>query len=189
MLFVKTMATQTDKNDEGTNSSSAAPIKQPPKKKRKRGNFWLVKVPVWVAEQWFDDTKYPNGSRLGELYVSPDAADPNKKSMKLELTQPLKRSKTNNNHNYNNYSMADDSSFNKTVDQFKDIPIPPVFKMEQRESRNRVNVKHGSLKVLGKDQLLVFHDVISFIFLHSSITHIFPNILHTETSIPHRVSR
>merc|ERR550539_1947727 len=130
---------ETKENGGTTNNSSTAPIKQPPKKKRKRGNFWLVKVPNWIADEWFDDTKYPNGARLGELYVSPNATDPNKKSMKLELTQPpLKRSKTSKHHNYNHYTMADDpsSAFKRQVNQFKDIPIPPLFKMEQRETRN-----------------------------------------------------
>eukprot|EP01083_Nonionella_stella_P010240 29243_1 len=137
-----------------TTSSNSNEVKKPPKKKRKKGksNFWLVKIPNWLHDEWFDDTKYPNCSRLGELYVIPDQKDSSKKTMKLEVTRPhpqnpSKSSLHDRNHHRNN-----------PLKQFENIPIPTHFKMEQREARHRVNVMHGELKVTGQDKLLVFHD-------------------------------
>lgn len=131
--------------DANTNSAQ----QPPPKKKRKR--YHLIKVPNWVANEWFgDNSKHVNGARVGELYVT-TSEDKKKTTMKLELTQPLKQTQSHNN-NSNNYVAP------SPMDKWNDIPIPSSFKMEQRQSRNRVNVKHGSLTQLGKDKLLIFHD-------------------------------
>lgn len=143
-------------------------VQEPPKKKRKKdkNQFWLVKVPVWVAEEWFDERKYPNGSQLGELYVTPNETDKSKRSMKLEVTRPPRPITTSatNQHPNGGGLLGDpsgNSKFQSTLKQF-DVPIPTQFKMEERKPRERVNVKHGELKVMGKDRLLVFHDKPAF---------------------------
>jgi len=145
-------------------SSATTAVQEPPKKKRKKdkNQFWLVKVPVWVAEEWFDDRKYPNGSQLGELYVMPDDTNKTKKkSMKLEVTRPHPMTSTPNPHSGGLLDPSGNNKFESSLKQF-DVPIPTQFKMEQRKDRERVNVKHGELKVMGKDRLLVFHDKAAF---------------------------
>ena len=78
--------------------------------------------------------------------------------MKLEITAPPPS--MNNAMNQSKYSMSNDAlSFrNNPLKQFENIPIPAKFKVDERDKRYRVNVKHGELQKLDPDKLLVFHD-------------------------------
>ena len=74
----------TTNNAPNTNTNTNT-IQEPPKKKRKpnKSKFWLVKVPTWVHDEWFDDKKYQPGARLAELYIiTKDKHDKKKKDMK-----------------------------------------------------------------------------------------------------------
>ena len=145
-------------------ASTAAPntnstIQEPPKKKRKKekSKYWLVKIPTWIAEEWFNDKKYQSGARLGDLYILPSKDGKGKKEMKLEITAPPPQRITNSNHN-----TSDLHDKNNPLKAFQDIPIPSSLKMDERDKRTRINVKHGELKTLGQDKLLVFHDKPTF---------------------------
>eukprot|EP00484_Ammonia_sp_Unknown_P020131 CAMPEP_0197035266 /NCGR_PEP_ID=MMETSP1384-20130603/13123_1 /TAXON_ID=29189 /ORGANISM="Ammonia sp." /LENGTH=435 /DNA_ID=CAMNT_0042465311 /DNA_START=22 /DNA_END=1329 /DNA_ORIENTATION=+ len=139
-------------------------VKEPPKKKRKKDNpkYWLVKVPTWVAEEWFNDKKYPRMARVAELYVLPPTED-GKREMKLEITRSQHMLNSSGNLHAQQHSHLHGNSLNNNpLKQFEDIPIPTQLKMEERPKRNRVNVKHGELKVLGQDKLLLFQDKPAF---------------------------
>eukprot|EP00486_Rosalina_sp_Unknown_P002568 CAMPEP_0201568002 /NCGR_PEP_ID=MMETSP0190_2-20130828/8817_1 /ASSEMBLY_ACC=CAM_ASM_000263 /TAXON_ID=37353 /ORGANISM="Rosalina sp." /LENGTH=440 /DNA_ID=CAMNT_0047988641 /DNA_START=13 /DNA_END=1335 /DNA_ORIENTATION=+ len=146
-----------------SSNPSTSTVQEPPKKKRKKekSNYWLVKIPTWVADEWFNDKKYQPGARLAELYIIPKG-NGDKKDMKLEITRPPP-SMNNNAMKTNNYSSMNESSFrNNPLKQFENIPIPSQFKVDERDKRYRVNVKHGELQKLDPDKLLVFHDKPAF---------------------------
>ena len=69
----------------------------------------------------------------------------------------------NNNNNNDNYAMKQfGNEINNPLKQFENVPIPTHFKVDQRDKRFRVNVKHGELKQLDLDKLLVFQDKPAF---------------------------
>ena len=94
---------------------------------------------------------------MAELFIIPKG-DKDKKDMKLEITRPPPSINTNT--KTNNFSMND--NYNDPLKQFENIPIPSQFKVDERDKRYRVNVKHGELQKLDPDKLLVFHDKPAF---------------------------
>lgn len=124
---------------------------QPPKKKRKKSTYWLVKIPRWLGDEWFNDNKYQPGTQLGQFCAVPrDDTNTDELDIKLQISNPPSpiNPKT--------------QTSNSSVKQLEYIPIPSHFRMDEREKRHRINVKHGELQKLGADKLLLFHDKPSF---------------------------
>lgn len=118
--------------------------------RKSKGSTWvLVKVPKWVADEWFDDSKYANETTLG--YLTGELAN-------LQDLKRLEQTKIGNSH----------LIIEKGPGQL-DIQIPNKLNVRKLKKNEKALYKHGRYMDQGtaKTSSLIFESTEEFTIGHT----------------------
>jgi len=109
------------------------------KPKKRKNQYWLVKVPKYVTEWWWNDEKFPKGSVVGKIKITKSFAKSDTGEMQLpEMALNIKRV--------------------SPVDPSITINIPDELKLVQIKDAKRYMLKYGKRILKDPEKKLVFTD-------------------------------
>jgi len=109
------------------------------KTKKRKNQYWLVKVPKYVTEEWWSDEKFPKGSVVGKIKITKSFA----KSETGEMQLP---------------EMALNIETKSPVDPSITINVPDELKLVQIKDAKRYVLKYGKRILKDSEKKLVFTD-------------------------------
>lgn len=119
------------------------------KAKKKNTKYFVVKIPKFLADEWWDNNKYPVGSGTNQHTLLGRMYDMNDKKNKSSNNNNDKLASLNVVVNPTNYMRHQKELYES---------IPLEFRLKQRPPKRRRNTKHGEVVDAGADSLLIFND-------------------------------